>query len=116
MCRKQLAAVAFTRADADDAGPDAGKKAGERFMCPLSKKPLSNLHPATVLRPSGTVISTQCVKDFIRKDMLDPFTDPPVHLKEKDIIALRVEGTGFASRTDEKSLKVSAASRPAGRF
>ena len=113
---KQLAAVAFTRADADDAGPDAGKKAGERFMCPLSKKPLSNLHPATVLRPSGTVISTQCVKDFIRKDMLDPFTDPPVHLKEKDIIALRVEGTGFASRTDEKSLKVSAASRPAGRF
>ncbi len=65
--------------------------------------------PATVLRPSGMVISTACVKDFIRSEMVDPFTDPPVRLKEKDLIALRVEGTGFAARTDEKALKVSTA-------
>ena len=47
-------------------------------MCPLSKRPLSNVHPAAVLRPSGMVVSTQCVKDCIKKDMLDPFTEPPV--------------------------------------
>ena len=97
---KQLAAVAFTRADADDAGPDAGKKAGERFMCPLSKKPLSNLHPATVLRPSGTVISTQCVKDFIRKDMLDPFTDPPSTSRTSSL-PRRGHGLRLAHRREE---------------
>ena len=78
-------------------------------MCPLSKRPLSNVHPAAVLRPSGMVVSTQCVKDCIKKDMIDPFTDPPTKLKEKDLIALRVEGTGFAARTDVKALKVQKA-------
>ena len=27
------------------------------------------MHPAAVLRPSGMVVSTQCVKDCIKKDM-----------------------------------------------
>ena len=35
---------------------------------------------------------------------LDEFT--PTKLKERDLIALRVEGTGFAARTDAKALKV----------
>jgi hypothetical protein len=39
--------------------------------------------------------------------MVDPFTDPPVRLRDKDLIPLRVEGTGFAARTDEKTLKAS---------
>lgn len=47
--------------------------------------------------------------------MLDPFTDPPTKLKEKDLIPLRVEGTGFAAKTDEKHLKVTIA-KPAGHF
>ena len=32
------------------------------------------------------------VEKIIKKDMLDPFTEPPTTLKEKDIIPLRVEG------------------------
>ena len=56
--------------------------------------------------PSGMVVSSFCVNDFIKKEMLDPFTDPPTKLKEKDLIALRVEGTGFAAKTDTKALKV----------
>ena len=28
-------------------------------MCPLSKRPLSNVHPAAVLRPSGVAASTK---------------------------------------------------------
>lgn len=47
--------------------------------------------------------------------MLDPFTDPPTKLKEKDIIPLRVEGTGFAAKTEEKQLKVTKA-KPVGHF
>ena len=85
-------------------------------MCPLSKRPLSNVHPAAVLRPSGMVVSTQCVKDCIKKDMIDPFTEPPTRLREKDIITLKVEGTGYAAKTDEKALVIKSESRPVARF
>lgn len=111
---KQLTAVKFTRLD--ESKDLRGQIAKERYMCPLSKRPLSNVHPAAVLRPSGMVVSTQCIKDCIKKDMIDPFTEPPVKLREKDIITLRVEGTGFASKTDEKALVVSSESRPVARF
>ena len=56
------------------------------------------------------------VEQIVRKDMLDPFTEPPSQLREKDIIKLRVEGTGFAAKTDEKQLKVSAVQSAAPRF
>lgn len=104
---KTMIAARFTQADESASTSDlVATKARERYICPLSKKALSNVTPATVLRPSGMVIASVCVKDFIRKDMIDPFTDPPVRLKEKDIVPLRVEGTGYAARTDEKQLKV----------
>ena len=104
---KAMTPVIFTPAEEGATAADlVGKAAKERYVCPLSKKALTNANPATVLRPSGMVISTKCVKDFIRKEMLDPFTDPPTKLKEKDIIAIRVEGTGFAAKTDVKALKV----------
>lgn len=47
---------------------------------------------AQVLKPSGMVVSMRSVEKIIKKDMLDPFTEPPTTLKEKDIIPLRVEG------------------------
>lgn len=37
-------------------------------------------------------------------------------LKEKDIIKLRVEGTGYAARTDESLLKVTTQKEAVGRF
>ena len=77
-------------------------------MCPLTKAALNNVNPAAVLRPSGTVVSVKCVEKIIKKDMVDPFTEPPTPLKDKDIIPLRVEGTGFAAKTDEKALKVTS--------
>ena len=49
------------------------------------------------------------------QEMLDPFTDPPTKLKEKDIIPLRSDGTGFSSKTDLDALKVTKAA-PAARF
>eukprot|EP00316_Scyphosphaera_apsteinii_P024305 CAMPEP_0119326606 /NCGR_PEP_ID=MMETSP1333-20130426/68784_1 /TAXON_ID=418940 /ORGANISM="Scyphosphaera apsteinii, Strain RCC1455" /LENGTH=320 /DNA_ID=CAMNT_0007334953 /DNA_START=18 /DNA_END=980 /DNA_ORIENTATION=+ len=105
---KQLYPVKFTPLD-DSEMPEVAKKASERYMCPLSKKGLSNMNPAAVLRASGMVVSMACVK-IIKKDMLDPFTEPPTRMKDKDIITLRVEGTGFASKTDERHIKVSKAS------
>jgi len=108
---KAMTTVVFTPADdADEHEQLVAKSANERYICPLTKKALSNVNPASVLRPSGRAISTACVHDFVKKDMLDPFTDPPTKLKEKDIIKLRVEGTGFAARTEEAKLKVTTAS------
>ena len=104
---KHMVAVKFTPAEEGlSASELVGKVAKERYVCPLSKKALTNSNPATVLRPSGMVVSTTCIKDFIKKEMLDPFTDPPTKLKDKDLIALRVEGTGFAAKTETKALKV----------
>jgi len=110
---KQLIPVKFTRYDDDK--DVRGQTAKERYMCPLSKRPLSNVHPAAVLRPSGMVISTQSLA-FVKKDMIDPFTEPPAQLKDKDIITLRVEGTGFAAKTEEKALQVKSSSRPAAHW
>ena len=104
---KQMTAIKFTPAEEGLSSSElVGKKAKERYICPLSKKALTNSNPATGLKPSGMVVSSFCVNDFIKKEMLDPFTDPPTKLKEKDLIALRVEGTGFAAKTDTKALKV----------
>ena len=65
---KQLVPVKFTRADEGASSDDlVGMNAKERYICPLTKKRLSNIHPATVLKPSGMVISSSCVKDIIKK-------------------------------------------------
>jgi len=107
---KAMLEASFTPAhEGDEHEALVGKAANERYICPLTKKALSNVNPACVLRPSGKVVSLACVKDFIKKDMIDPFTDPPTKLREKDIIELRCEGTGFAARTKESALKVTTA-------
>merc|ERR1712216_1014285 len=92
--------VKFTRAKGDnqeDTGPIIATPTADRYMCALSGKPLNNAIPCAVLRPSGKVVTQECVKKFIKKDMLDLFTDPPTKLKEKDIINIKIEGTGFSA-------------------
>lgn len=102
---KQLYPVVFTPAgegDDDDAGASGrtldGLAASERYVCPLSKKPLTNAARCVVLRPSGQVISLDSLDTIVKRDMLDPFCTPPAKLKERDIIAIVTEGTGFAAR------------------
>jgi nitric oxide synthase-interacting protein len=113
---KQLYPVHFTPAD-EAASPSEilSMPRNERYICPLTKKALSNVNPCALLRPSGKVVSMAAVTSIIKKDMLDPFTEPPTKTKESDIIPFRVEGTGFAAKADEKALKVTKVSE-AGRF
>ena len=54
--------------------------------------------PCAVLRPSGMVVTMDCIEKIIRKDMMDPLSGK--RLKEKDIIPLRRGGTGYASTND----------------
>ncbi|OWK16406.1 NOSIP [Cervus elaphus hippelaphus] len=66
----------------------------ERYVCAVTRDSLSNATPCAVLRPSGAVVTLECVEKLIRKDMVDPVTG--VKLTDRDIIVLQRGGTGFA--------------------
>ncbi|XP_026871478.2 nitric oxide synthase-interacting protein [Electrophorus electricus] len=65
----------------------------DRYVCAVTKDTLGNSVPCAVLRPSGAVVTVECVEKLIRKDMTDPVSGHK--LKEKDIIVLQRGGTGF---------------------
>ncbi|XP_056143300.1 nitric oxide synthase-interacting protein [Lampris incognitus] len=66
----------------------------ERYVCAVTKDALGNSVPCSVLRPSGAVVTQECVEKLIRMDMIDPVTED--RLSEKDIIPLQRGGTGFS--------------------
>ncbi|XP_022440774.1 nitric oxide synthase-interacting protein isoform X1 [Delphinapterus leucas] len=66
----------------------------ERYVCAVTRDSLSNATPCAVLRPSGAVVTVECVEKLIRKDMVDPVTGEK--LTDRDIIVLQRGGTGFA--------------------
>uniref|UniRef100_A0AAR2KGJ1 Nitric oxide synthase-interacting protein n=1 Tax=Pygocentrus nattereri TaxID=42514 RepID=A0AAR2KGJ1_PYGNA len=59
----------------------------DRYVCGVTKDTLGNSVPCAVLRPSGSVVTLECVEKLIRKDMIDPVSGDK--LKENDIIVLQ---------------------------
>lgn len=98
---KDLTAVKFTPIN-KNATNTVGMASKERYMCPVSKKNLSNSVPTAVLRTSGHVIAADMV-EIIKRDMLHPITGEK--LKEKDIIMMQRGGTGFAGSGVELNAK-----------
>ncbi|NWV79526.1 NOSIP protein, partial [Dasyornis broadbenti] len=91
----QLVKVRFCPAEPGlTPGQLLAKEPSERYVCALSKDPLGNATPCAVLRPSGAVVTLDCVERLIRKDMRDPLSGDP--LTDDDIIVLQRGGTGFA--------------------
>uniref|UniRef100_A0A8C9SIB1 Nitric oxide synthase-interacting protein n=1 Tax=Scleropages formosus TaxID=113540 RepID=A0A8C9SIB1_SCLFO len=66
----------------------------DRYVCAVTKDTLGNSVPCAVLRPSGAVVTMECVEKLIKKDMVDPVSGE--ELTEKDVIQLQRGGTGFA--------------------
>ncbi|XP_019893646.1 nitric oxide synthase-interacting protein homolog [Musca domestica] len=90
---KDLIDVKFTLLkDGDRSKSLIAKEA--RYMCPVTHDVLSNAIPCAVLRPTGDVVTMECVEKLIKKDMIHPLTSQK--LKEKDIIPLQRGGTGYA--------------------
>ncbi|KAI8116545.1 putative nitric oxide synthase-interacting protein [Lucilia cuprina] len=90
---KDLIDVKFTLVkDGDTKKSLIAKEA--RYMCPVTHDILSNAVPCAVLRPTGDVVTMECVEKLIKKDMIHPLTSQK--LKEKDIIPLQRGGTGYA--------------------
>ncbi|XP_067830615.1 LOW QUALITY PROTEIN: nitric oxide synthase-interacting protein [Heptranchias perlo] len=66
----------------------------ERYVCAVTRDVLGNSVPCAVLRPSGAVVTMECVEKLIKHDMVDPINE--AKLTEKDIIQIQRGGTGFA--------------------
>lgn len=65
-----------------------------RYVCAVTNDVLGNSVPCAVLRPSGSVVTMECVEKIIKKEMLDPING--AKLREKDIIPLERGATGFS--------------------
>ncbi|XP_054732957.1 nitric oxide synthase-interacting protein homolog [Anastrepha obliqua] len=99
---KDLIDVKFTLLkDGDNSRSLIAKEA--RYMCPVTHDVLSNAVPCAVLRPTGDVVTMECVGKLIRKDMIHPLTNQK--LSEKDIIPLQRGGTGYATTNDNLDAK-----------
>ncbi|XP_073513833.1 nitric oxide synthase-interacting protein [Phyllobates terribilis] len=90
---KDLISVKFTAVD------DKVDRVGlinrqDRYVCAVTRDMLGNSVPCAVLRPSGAVVTLECVEKLIKKDMTDPIRGDK--LTERDIIVLQRGGTGFS--------------------
>lgn len=91
----QLVPVRFCPAEAGLSPAQLlAREPSERYVCALSRDPLGNATPCAVLRPSGAVVTLDCVERLLRRDMRDPLSGDP--LGDGDIIVLQRGGTGFA--------------------
>jgi len=97
---KNLYPVKFTPIS-DDGKYVITRKA--RYMCPVTHDVLGNSVPCAVLRPTGVVVTMDCVERIIKKDWLCPLTGR--QLKENDIIPMKRGGTGFAGGGAELKAK-----------
>lgn len=93
---KDLIDVRFTLADPNDKTNLAAKE--HPYVCAVSRDVLTNSCQLAVLRPTGDVVTMDCVEKVIKKDWIHPLTNEK--LTEKDIILLQRGGTGFSSVND----------------
>merc|ERR1719219_3080513 len=93
--------IKFTLLDKADADNDGQKLIAkeERYKCAVTHDVLNNATPAAVLKPSGDVVTVECVEKIIKKDMRHPLIGEA--LKETDIIYLHRGGTGFSAANDQ---------------
>lgn len=90
---KDLIDVKFALANPNSTQPLVAQE--HPYICAVTKDTLTNAVPLAVLRPTGDVVTMDCVEKVIRKDMIHPLTNQK--LTDKDIIPLQRGGTGFAS-------------------
>lgn len=101
---KDLIEVKFKEIRDDDEPTNSkGKKRSliareERYVCAVTNDVLNNSTPVAVLKPTGDVVTVECVDKIIRKDMVHPLTGQT--LKEEDIIPLQRGGTGYSAAND----------------
>jgi len=71
----------------------------ERYQCAVTGDTLNNSSHCAVLKPTGHVVTMECVEKIIKKDWQHPLTGQS--LVEKDIIPIVRGATGFSAANDE---------------
>eukprot|EP00047_Mylnosiga_fluctuans_P011871 m.23271 g.23271 ORF g.23271 m.23271 type:complete len:315 (+) comp3882_c0_seq1:205-1149(+) len=89
-------------------GAITNKNADDRYMCPITQTVLRKVVSCYVLRPSGRVVTAECVEKIIRPEMRDPISDEA--LTEKDLIPVHRGGSGFAGSGATLEVKVATPS------
>ncbi|CAH1112556.1 unnamed protein product [Psylliodes chrysocephalus] len=74
-----------------------------RYMCAVTHDVLSNSVPCAVLRPTGDVVTMECIQKIIKKDWIHPLTSNK--LSKKDIIIMQRGGTGYSSTNEKLNAK-----------
>lgn len=99
----QLQPVLFSAAAADTSEEQLAVVArATRYKCCVTGDVLGNTVPCAVLKPTGHVVTVDCLNRLIRKDMLHPITGQK--LTDSDIITIQSGGTGFAVTNNQLSL------------
>lgn len=91
---KDLIKVNFTPVDA--ASTTAMVARADRYMCPVTRVVLRGGTRAVVLKPTGRVVTAECVERLVRPDMVEPISGE--QLQEADIIPLQHGASGFAAK------------------
>jgi len=71
----------------------------ERYQCAVTGDTLYDSTYCAVLKPTGHVVTMECVEKIIKKDWVHPLTGQG--LSEKDIIPIVRGATGFSAANDE---------------
>eukprot|EP01147_Barroeca_monosierra_P000797 gene797-4085_t len=89
---KDLIPVTFTRVNPDSKVPIVAQS--DRYMCPVTQTSFKGNIELAALRPSGRVVSKECIDKIVKMDMRDPISGEK--LSEDDIIYLQRGASGFA--------------------
>jgi len=70
----------------------------DRYKCAVTNDILRNTTTLFVLKPTGDVVTKDCVEKIIRPDMVHPLTG--AKLEKSDLIELARGGTGYSSSNE----------------
>ncbi|KAI9139246.1 hypothetical protein BKA69DRAFT_1030675 [Paraphysoderma sedebokerense] len=90
---KKLFPVHFQSVN-NDSGPNQDQS--PHYVCPSCSKQLTNGLKMWVLRPCGHVFCHHCTSKFVKTSKRCTTCD--AKLKEKDVVSIYIEGTGFAGK------------------
>ncbi|KAG0238285.1 hypothetical protein BGX31_003316 [Mortierella sp. GBA43] len=90
---KQLITVRFETSVEDYDDPDA-KNTKRWSICPICRKGFTNTTKISILKSCGHVFCDNCCKQFVKKEGRCQTCDHKT--KEKDIILMKGEGSGFS--------------------
>jgi len=104
---KDLIPVKFTPINDRDSKTSVISKTN-RYVCAVTNDVLGNSVPMAVLRPSGAVVTMECVDKLIVMEMVDPICGKK--LGDKDIIPLQRGSSGYTGAGVQLEAKVAGPS------